>query len=1134
MLDPQSALQVFLRLEQDRSDATHISNEASQGGTISVAGNGFSISASAPGDSCPFPGYGLLASGTSLQIPANMLTEINKQMCLEFWAQSEADPASNLLTTLNPHQQTDISIGLPRTNEGHFRFHFTNHTGVPTSVSGACTPSTDWVHWAVSLDPAQGSCQLYRNGISLALNTPRILDGTFDFSQTGGLSISPGNGTIKLARLRIWNTALSEDDIILLYRQDQGLLGQVYASHSPIDLAFEDEQGQAAIYILNAGEEEALKVKLRNQSTAPLSFTALSGTPIEQENSHVELTFKPNTLQNPEGVRISCPADWEASAAQTNPDQSLSFFLRYTGSTPGTLTAVQQLGSSLIFTFQGIRAIAGSEGSRGTRVLLVYRGFEQRLAGGNPMPIQGFGQHYLNIINHHGSKQLPLHVGVIGSNSILNNGISNNERYIKLHNTLPLESTDHISFGTQPATEIVVYFDQGEEEWNLIDQNNVEEIEIELLRINTDGEEVVVSEFSPRETPIGAYTAVWIFRCSSAITLPAGEFFLLRITGLRSQKADGFANAYVEFHDLPAYQDQTFVIQLEKTPLVIRGQRVGVDTSEPLTQFHLHKGELLVADQTAVAIHPTYEVVRELKADYYPYFMTKKLQRMYISCGYDPFQIIDYSMAHHFQATQVAVGIGNFCIHAMADDHYLYLLNQSDGTLYLDRCDIYNPVVPSDSSDPNRLSLGQASGRTHENSWLSKFGHLIFFYSGSIGLRIVDINIQVFGASEVKTEDFSSFEVSSSVSPASVPDFDQPNLVIGRFLYLLSRDGFILYNLQSNQAHTRIAEADLGNGFEFKSPVWGLEHIIIGGAHYLFCHGYLNYYSFRLENLEESNGNPIRIIHISKLPSRFFTGDVQRQGRNFYSVKAANTATDGHFDILTMDEAGRLSFAYTSDQNQELSYQDNSGSERLWLSSGENTAFEMIPSGDFLATVLLTDPAVHQLNFRMLDVSDKAAPTIVRNASVDVFEIPGDMTVTTYKIAFFTRIPDFYLVGLKYFEQVQGSNHPSREHFQIFSIDVSETELQGGASQISPYGISTTGRVQDQTGFVTPRGGIMIWKGESAPAGWAICDGSWYNESGNAVPVSDPANPPEGVIQALDLRSSVPAGQAGLHYIMKL
>src|SRR5262249_26390574 len=82
-------------------------------------------------------------------------------------------------------------------------------------------------------------------------------------------------------------------------------------------------------------------------------------------------------------------------------------------------------------TLQRISAAPGS-GARGTQVELIPR--QLTAEGGDSTPITGSRSQYVHITNHQGKKNIPLHVGFVDGNTVLNDGQSPNTLRLRITN----------------------------------------------------------------------------------------------------------------------------------------------------------------------------------------------------------------------------------------------------------------------------------------------------------------------------------------------------------------------------------------------------------------------------------------------------------------------------------------------------------------------------------------------------------------------------------------------------------------------------------------------------------------------------------------------------------------------------
>jgi hypothetical protein len=79
--------------------------------------------------------------------------------------------------------------------------------------------------------------------------------------------------------------------------------------------------------------------------------------------------------------------------------------------------------------------------------------------------------------------------------------------------------------------------------------------------------------FSPSEKDILMGNSEGIL-ASDAFKVPS--YFDIKISEIKTIYPSGTTNCYVRFENIPGYWDHTFVCPIQKQPLVIRGDQVGI------------------------------------------------------------------------------------------------------------------------------------------------------------------------------------------------------------------------------------------------------------------------------------------------------------------------------------------------------------------------------------------------------------------------------------------------------------------------------------------------------------------------------------------------------------------------------
>ncbi|MDJ0719111.1 MAG: hypothetical protein QNJ54_33605 [Prochloraceae cyanobacterium] len=174
-----------------------------------------------------------------------------------------------------------------------------------------------------------------------------------------------------------------------------------------------DEDGQNILSIDDGALRQSLRIEIVNTSGRNIEFTELQI--IENlENYHFSISFRPGTLLlNPNGdTNITLKQAGEGWGIQY---QNNTFYI--ISSQPRTIES----GKTITLTLENIGA-APEGGSRGTRAEIKYNNLQYQ--GSNEV-ISGNRLQYLNIVNQRGKKQIPLYIGFLGSNTILNDGTEN-------------------------------------------------------------------------------------------------------------------------------------------------------------------------------------------------------------------------------------------------------------------------------------------------------------------------------------------------------------------------------------------------------------------------------------------------------------------------------------------------------------------------------------------------------------------------------------------------------------------------------------------------------------------------------------------------------------------------------------
>jgi microcystin-dependent protein len=208
-------------------------------------------------------------------------------------------------------------------------------------------------------------------------------------------------------------------------------------------------------------------------------------------------------------------------------------------------------------------------GTRGTRIMLKYQNL---LHAGNSVPFSGFREIPLNIVNHRGKRNIPLHVGFVGANTVLNDGEHSNTLRLRITNS----SRKNETLAAAADSKFVLVAEGGpqSEEWALATDGQLNGIELWVTYPGQTRIEV------KRKTSINEWEMPFK-------PLKDNEFIDVLITKLITKHPMGHANLYLHHENIPSYWDGQFVLVVEKSPLVFDKENVGIGTSSPEAKLHV-------------------------------------------------------------------------------------------------------------------------------------------------------------------------------------------------------------------------------------------------------------------------------------------------------------------------------------------------------------------------------------------------------------------------------------------------------------------------------------------------------------------------------------------------------------------
>jgi hypothetical protein len=226
----------------------------------------------------------------------------------------------------------------------------------------------------------------------------------------------------------------------------------------------------------------------------------------------------------------------------------------------------------------------------------------------------GFRVQHLSIVNESGQKNIPLHVGIVGANKILNDGKAN-VLTMRITNVLPADGGS-ITLNKEgrpildpPRSEFIFTFDSSNTEaWALGTTTEVAAINI---KASASGKAFGFKEPEQGQSP------QWSIWPKETVTLAPDEFIEVTLSNIKSSLPAGLTNVYVHYKNIPGYWDGDFVDQIEKAPVVYKEQGtgndrkllVGVGTNDPKSTLHV-AGKAQVDGDLSVGAKVTVDKLR--------------------------------------------------------------------------------------------------------------------------------------------------------------------------------------------------------------------------------------------------------------------------------------------------------------------------------------------------------------------------------------------------------------------------------------------------------------------------------------------------------------------------------------------
>ncbi|MEM0996108.1 MAG: LamG domain-containing protein [Bacteroidota bacterium] len=610
-----TTLQLYLPLDNLSSDSsgTYVSDESQNANTGTLAGDPTLTADSYFSNSLALDGMEDFVS-----VANDPFTNPN-EFTISIWANPSAlnDGNSHALIGKEGDSFRKPSLWISAINSGltYDSYDATGTQQFQSTIVNFFQNADEWVHIAWV---KQGTEYLfYRNGDLIAtLDAPENVYTAASSYQIGHVDTF-WNG--KVAHTRIYSRALTQNEIIYDRDEDLTSVAAFRRSH-PISFEVMVNDQPNVLYITADPTQQTMLLNIANESKKDIALGTSSGT-AGADMFHFALHFRPGTLSDDSFNNFALSADslaagWTSGTAlQADGTRSL-YFLNAGGA---TLAA----GDALSFNLSNMSAATGT-GTRNSRIELDYREEPDTTVSVSPTRSRTV---QLDVVNYSGVADLSIHLGSVGSNTVLNDGVSETDLAFHLTNTnvvvdalFPERSQIRFTGNSETVyTKLVLIAEtrtatqvgNGEKEWGLC---------AESLAANI---QPFIEGFVLESSNLVGESPQWIFSTDSDVVLNSGEYLSIAVNNIKSDAPTGLTRLVLRYENVLGYADGMLTVPVMKSPLVIEEDHVGIampptraglsimcDYKVPLYMASTsNKGTWLELDSTGITNGREYSII---------------------------------------------------------------------------------------------------------------------------------------------------------------------------------------------------------------------------------------------------------------------------------------------------------------------------------------------------------------------------------------------------------------------------------------------------------------------------------------------------------------------------------------------
>ncbi|MDW3191464.1 MAG: hypothetical protein R8G66_03840 [Cytophagales bacterium] len=333
-----------------------------------------------------------------------------------------------------------------------------------------------------------------------------------------------------------------------------------YTKSYPLDVRLLNQDHESVLYISN--DPQNVSITITNVSDEAIQFNSPESSTSADDFHQILVTFKPDIIDPTNDITVSSDHSWAMGKAKvaTNGSIIVAFQL--------SEVLVLQPAEQTTIALANLKANASS-GARVTQVQVNVDEISFTSDTNKLIPYTLTTQ--LSIINQRGKKNIPLHFGFAGSNTILNDGVSASKLTLQITNIATINSLNpdlsEITFNCDSESNSQSYFTIS---FLASDDKNTEN----ALADASDISGIIVTDlnksWSTNEDVQGS-NADWILTPSSVLPpMKSGESIDLDISNIISSAGTGLTYMKVSYFNIPGYWDGDVMVPIMKQPLVMR------------------------------------------------------------------------------------------------------------------------------------------------------------------------------------------------------------------------------------------------------------------------------------------------------------------------------------------------------------------------------------------------------------------------------------------------------------------------------------------------------------------------------------------------------------------------------------